>query len=187
MKYNRNKRGSIVLKDGTTITQKEYNKFRNNVYKANKKREKLLNYYLGNDIKGMHISTGISDEVFIADLENRGILPRKQSYALKGVNTKEEKQRKLKNMGKIANTKYTENKIKNVRKRMYEQIRSRLGKDSANKVIHRISRLEDNKFLALYLTDDNLVRELFYNTLEDDEFEEFTKSRIELAFKKIGE
>lgn len=185
--FQRNRKGSIVLGDGTTITKKEYNTFRNNVYKANKKREQMIdNYYEKTKNKG--ILKGMSKEVYTKELENRGLITRKQSYSLTKVKNKQDKQRKLSGVNKIANTKYVDNKFKEIKRKMYDQIDSRVSINTSRKLKNRLGRLTKEEFVALYLQDTEFTKEIFYWSGEDEEeFAEYTKTRIELALEKILE
>lgn len=189
-RYKRNRKGSIILGKGKkefTVTQRELDEYKANLKKVNKLRKQMVKSYISDEIKGKNIMKGISNEAYIEKLESRNLLPReRKSTSLHGFKSKKAWDLARKLAKKQAKQSTMDNKTKEIKKKMYERIREQLPKDQANKIIHMLGRMSKEEFIALYLQDDYLIRELFYITdYSINDYAEFTRSRIALARSQI--
>lgn len=165
--YRRNKYGDIILKSGGVITKSEQARFRNLVYKANVKREKILS----------SLDNTAEDVFRYFRLENDWVYRRK-SYSLKRFSNRWEFKRYVKNLERIT-------------RRDWETIRNKLYKDNyilalkrnfnskASELIKLVKQIDNNDFANAVLRDE--IHDIPYIYYDPND-EKFTKIKSQLEY-----
>ena len=169
-KYNKNRFGSIVLKDETgnnfTITKKEQAELKKYVKRANQRRyDRSEKYY---DISRYQANMkGISKEAYRNLLEVKGFITEKYSSAFTQFKSKADFKDYIKELKQVTKRGYGNERIEKIRESMLKRIDENygnLGKDLAEK----ITSLNDGELLSLYVNNDDIIMDLYGSDIGDD-------------------
>lgn len=142
------------------VNEKSVKEFQRQVYKSNKKREKLLTK-LYNEVKNTPNMTGISREAYGKILEKKGFINRKLSGSMKQFKSKEEFNLQSKDVKTINGRYYNQNKISTLRARMLRQINYNTG-HFGKELRDFIKGLSDSELISLYVNgSEDFLQEIF--------------------------
>lgn len=142
------------------VNEKTVKQFQRQVYKSNKKREKMLTK-LYNEVKNTPNMTGISREAYGKILEKKGFINKKLSGAMKQFKSKEEFNLENNDVKTINAPYYNNNKISTLRDRMLRQIHYNTG-HFGTEIKEFIKGLSDSELISLYVNgSEEFLQEIF--------------------------
>lgn len=186
MAYKRNRKGSIIMEDGNTITRKQENEIREKVKQANRIRQQTINRFY-KQVKDTPSMKGISKSAYEKILSDHKMITQKYSYNMNQFKNKKDMLGDLKELKGVTKKGYTDSKMENIRKDMIARSNKNYGSEG-RPIRNRLKQLSNEQLTMLYMNDDELMK-LIYDSDQDmdvDEYVEYTLGRIDKGIQKLG-
>lgn len=184
MAYKKNRYGSIITEDGSTITKKMQEEYKRQVKNYNAKRSRMINEYY-NEAKNTPGMRGLNKKVFEQQLQEKGFIAPKLSSSFKFFNSRESFKREAREVKVISKQDYESDRLFKARDRMVNQVYENFNSDG-DKIASILSNLTDKEFTLMYMSaPSEVVQGLYYSKAGTEEARNKTLTDLEIAIRNI--
>lgn len=184
MAYKKNRYGSIITQDGSTITKKMQEEYKRQVKSYNAKRSRMINQYY-NEAKNTPAMRGINKKVFEQQLQDKGFIAPKLSSSMKGFKSRNEFKEEAKDVRVMKSNRYQSDKLSKARERMIKQVEENFNSDG-DKIVNVIKNLSDKEFTLMYMTaPSDVIQGMYYKKEGNSEAVAKTLTDLEIAVRNI--